>query len=1035
VKRSSEVTVHGEGRPISEKSEDPYRYGDRIERVIAHQARRRPDAAAVQQGETTLSYGELVSLAESIAAGLWAGGVRPDDCVPIRMERGLDFVAVLLGVLRVGACYIALDSSWPAERTRHVIERSRAGFVVQDPDVDGWRRSVHRDRVPEAPGDGREPACVFYTSGSTGRPKGALSPHRGTIRALVGNPAIPLDSDTVFHQAAPLPWDGLSLELWAPLLNGGRCVLLDRDRRTLDVDAVEVAIRRGVNSMWLTSSLFNVLVEECLPVFSQLRLLLVGGERVSPSHVRRVLDSAPGLHVVNGYGPVENTIFTTNHVITRADVADGRDDVPIGRPVPRTSVVLLDEDGNEVADGVVGELATSGDGLAVGYLGDPEETARRFIVHNGRRHYRTGDLAVVDPEGNLRFRGRVDRQLKVRGVRIEPSEVEEVIERHPSVSSVHAQRVAGPDAGSTYLGCLYTSMDGKPVDAAELREFVEHHLIEPMRPTRLVHVAQLPLNPNGKVDYAVAAGMLADDRPDGSGDVSDPADSLVEDLRHLLGLPYLRADTDLVQAGTTSLDVVRLAARIGSWAGRRLTVADVYRRRTLAKLLQAAPNGSWPRYSEFALSTPAVGPRPLSHAQQRFWLAEVGNPGLADNLIVLAYELVGELDIPVLRAALADAIRANAVLRTVYPEVDDLPVSRVMPAEQMEPMVEEITVAPDGRDPQEVAEELSRDWWDTPLRLERDLPLRARICRLGDDRFLLLLQVHHIAFDGWSEGILIRRLRQSYAARLAGVHEPPAAGPDYQAYAQWERQRLNEWRTAQLPFWRDVLRAVPPPFLPEPSGAVDAPRLELVHRVGPAAVDAITASASRAGVPVAAAFTAGVARAVANSFDVDDVCLGIVTNGRTEPAVEDLIGYLVNPLPLPLFGVRRRSAADLLDAVGARMIASLENAEVPFDELVRILGARRGRHPWFQVWSVLQAPAPNGRFGENLTLRSVRVRPPRTAIELMFEAIPEPDGGWLVVQLRRADGIDQARSERMLDELGGILDGADMSASAEGRQG
>ncbi|WP_188303372.1 amino acid adenylation domain-containing protein, partial [Streptomyces sp. CBMA123] len=502
-------------RPGADRS--PYHLGERIDQVVAGHARRTPDALALRQGDETVSYGELLARARSVAAGLRARGIGPGDFVPVLIERSPELVAVLLGVLTAGAAYIAMDPAWPAERTADVVRRSDARLVVVDrprPEAGAGAGAIvpsEELRGPEAGSvahtDGTAAACVFYTSGSTGRPKGVVSPHRGTIRTLVGCPTIPLDATTVFLQAAPLPWDAFALELWAPLLNGGRCVLLDRGVPALDADGLRRALAAGVDSMWLTSSLFTVLLEEAPEEFGRLRLLLVGGERVSVRHAREALTRFPGLRLVNGYGPAESTIFATTHAIGPADVAEDSTDIPIGRPVPCTGAVLLGPDGTVLTGPATGELALSGDGLAAGYLGDAAETARRFVLLDGVRHYRTGDVAGRDADGLLRHRGRTDRQVKLRGVRIEPGEVETVLETHPAVTSCLVFLVE-PVPGRPELAALYTTATGAPVPGPELRRTAAHRLLGAMVPTRLVHTERLPLGPTGKADQSAAAAIV-----------------------------------------------------------------------------------------------------------------------------------------------------------------------------------------------------------------------------------------------------------------------------------------------------------------------------------------------------------------------------------------------------------------------------------------------------------------------------------------------------------------------------------------------
>ncbi|MDX6721475.1 MAG: hypothetical protein QOJ63_3729, partial [Solirubrobacteraceae bacterium] len=327
-------------------------------------------------------------------------------------------------------------------------------------------------------------------------------------------------------------------------------------------------------------------------MFAGIRTLLTGAERVSSTHVRRVLELFPDMHVVNGYGPAESTIFATSHVIRAQDVAQGSTEVPIGKPVPCTTVAILSDD-RPAARGELGEIVIAGDGLALGYLGDDEETDRRFFeATDGRiapgRYYRTGDLAVLDEEGNLRFRGRVDRQIKIRGIRIEPGEIESVLATHPAVSSCHVLRVER-SAGRGELACVYASTDDRPVDETKLRRLAAERLLPAMVPSIIHHVLALPLLPNGKIDEPAVRDALAgrcDDEPSAGAVCVASADPLLLEVQEILGL-CVAAGQDLLDAGATSLDAVRLAARLSVRLKARVTIADIYRLRTFDAICAA----------------------------------------------------------------------------------------------------------------------------------------------------------------------------------------------------------------------------------------------------------------------------------------------------------------------------------------------------------------------------------------------------------------------------------------------------------------
>ncbi|MGW0832983.1 amino acid adenylation domain-containing protein [Streptomyces prunicolor] len=1006
---------------------NPYARGERIERVIAHHAERTPEAIALRQGDRAVTYAQLRQQAVTMAEALHAAGVRHGDCVPVRMERSPELVVALLAVLEAGATYIAVDTAWPAARTDLVIQRSGASVVVSEGNFARLAAGA-AEPVPLGPfEDGTDAACVFFTSGSTGQPKGVLSPHRGTIRTLVDCPSIPLDADSVFLQSAPLPWDGMSLELWAPLLNGGCCVLLDRDRPAVDAATLRELVEGGVNSLWLTSSLFNVLTEEDVEAFHGIRLLLVGGERVSPAHVRRVLTAFPTLHIVNGYGPAESTIFATTHVVRAQDVDGTATEIPIGRPVPRTGVALVNSSGGRTDPGDIGEIAISGDGLALRYLADPEATAKAFFDLDAVRHYRTGDLAVLDEDGTYRYRGRADREFKIRGVRIAPGEVEKALEAHPEIATSCVMRME-TTPGRPELACAYTTLHGAPLDSRELRDFAARTLLDAMMPTRQLHLRHMPLSATGKADYAAVRVLLEQDAaptPASAAPVTDSSDSVAHQLLaetgELLGRPGIAPHEDLFHAGLTSLDAVRLASRISSRTGAHTTAADVYRQRTLDKLLESS--GDREQSADAGPASLGVdhGDAPLSRAQKRFWLSEEFTPGDADNVIVLAYALTGPLDVQRFEASLGHLVARHAVLRTVYPYEGTGAVQRTLPADIATVSLEH-TTAPHhthGDDLRELAEEISADWWGRPTDLEKEPSLRLRLCRVDEQTHLFCVRVHHLAFDGWSETLFMEDLAAAMAPNGSPA-EPPHV--TYAGFSRWEQDRLGSWLQHDLPYWQEVLREPPRPFLPSPSEEdTQARRVESVLRVSPEVVARLTSAADTFGGPPVAALLAAAGRSLSQVFGVADLCLGTVSTGRHDPGLEPIVGCFVNSLPIPLASVPAQGAAELLTTCARTVAAALQHARTPFDELVRSLRPERDRHPWFQTWVIVQREPPRVCLGEGVSAEPLRIRPPHTGFELLIEAVPQPDGAWELLLSRRADGMSDAQAERLLEQLGTVL--------------
>jgi amino acid adenylation domain-containing protein len=472
-----------------------------IHGLFAEQAALRPMAMAVEQGDVKLTYGELEERAGRIARHLLALGLQPEERVAVLAERAPDLIAALLGILQAGGVYLPLDPSHPAERRAWMMRDAGAARLVDGMEPEELQGEGLE--LPDVPSESL--AYVMYTSGSTGTPKGVAVTHRNVVRLVRGTDFAALGPDQTWLQYAPISFDASTLEIWAPLLNGGRLVLFPGRMGSLD-DLARVVDTHGVTSAWLTAGLFHEMVDGCLEGLKPLSQLLAGGDVVSPEHARSVLAAHPGLTLINGYGPTEGTTFTCCHRLTDARQVGGS--VPIGRPIGNARAYVLDDRLEPVPVGGWGELYAGGEGLARGYLGRPDLTAERFVPdpfgEPGGRLYRTGDRVRWQADGTLEFQGRLDAQLKVRGFRVEPGEIEAALLACPGVQ--RAAVVATGPAGGRSLAAFWVG----EAQADDLRAALRSRLPEPMVPAVFMPIADLPLTPNGKVDRRALASLEVD---------------------------------------------------------------------------------------------------------------------------------------------------------------------------------------------------------------------------------------------------------------------------------------------------------------------------------------------------------------------------------------------------------------------------------------------------------------------------------------------------------------------------------------------
>ena len=1026
------------------------------------QAERTPDRTALVcgvNGPEQLSYRELARRARRLAARLGGRldgdgsglGAGPEIRVAVLAQRRPDLVASLLAVLSAGAAYVPVDPAYPDERISWMLEDSGATLAVADGagrerlERLGWpaERIVEPSLAGgssiaplrhEAPAAGHL-AYVIYTSGSTGRPKGVAITRRSAAARMewARRELAPEDLAGVLASTS-VCFDLSVFELFAPLGHGGTVVLVGN---ALDLPGVAWPVTL-VNTV---PSAMAELVRGGLP--SSVRVIALAGEPLSGALAARVMAAAPRARLLNLYGPSEDTTYSTRGAISEGvsqgispgTSDDGREPA-IGRPLPGSRAYVLDRALRPVPAGVPGELALGGVGLARGYLDRPALTAERFVPDPfgppGQRLYRTGDLARHRPDGALAFGGRLDRQVKVRGFRVEPGEIEAVLARHPAVRecAVVPLAVSRAEPGDfvRLAGC---AVPAAATSAGELRAFLAQRLPAYLVPGVIVLADALPLTPNGKVDRRALAATLANAGMQEEGGTAAARSALEQGVAELWrdvlgGASGAGAEDDFFAAGGHSLLAARLLSRTKETFGAAPPLASFLREPTLAALGRAV-EGSLGTTDTARLPLVPVGrdgPLPASYAQVRFWLLDRFEPGRVDYNVPLVARIEGGITPARLVLALSGVVRRHEALRTRIADPatasgpgapDSVPAQVIDPPPRRLPLpVVDLRALPRGVRWREARGRL-REEARRPFDLALDTLPRALLVRLGDREHALGLTFHHIACDGWSLGVLAREIGALYRAADTGagaaVAEPiegPLATPALQFadFAVWQRRRLDGGALdGALAAACRRLAGVEPLDLPtdRPRGAagtaVGSRAGHVPVEVPQEVAEAIAALARRAGATpfmvLLAAFEAWLARLSGGR----GFAVGTPAAGRGRRELEEMVGCLVNTLvlradfasgPSGPGGARGPSGIELVRRARDEALAAYAGEEVPFERLVEELAPAReaGRNPLFQAMLAFQdAPLPTLALGDARVV-PMTIEPPAARFDLTLSLQP-----------------------------------------------
>jgi amino acid adenylation domain-containing protein len=968
-----------------------------VHRIIESGVECHPDSPAYRSNSREWTYLELNDRANQLAHALLGNGIGKNQPVGISMTPGFEFIISLLAVLKAGGAYVPLDPEYPLPRLKSMIEETGLDIMLTvsghvgefEPvcptiiDVQSFEWPGTPRKNPDVDVDPADPAYMIFTSGSTGLPKGVTVLHRSITNLVMDTNYIRIDPTDRIAQLSNISFDAATFEIWGALLNGACLVDVPRETLLSHDSFSRLLDGQNITSLFITTTLFNQYARQDPAIFKGLRNVLFGGESCNPQSIREVMGHGPPENLVHVYGPTETTTFATWHRVDQ--VADNAETVPIGKPITNVRIYVLDKNQRPTAPGIPGELYVAGEGLARDYLNDPELTRAKFpeiTLPDGsiERTYKTGDIVVWSRPSGLRFKHRIDNQVKLRGFRIELDEIRLALNNHQDVHD-SILRIWKRHEGSPNLVAYVESGRTDPVFPGELKNHLKNNLPEYMIPGQVIVLKELPLNKNGKIDYP----SLPEPEMEMQGAVDlfvEPRTPIESELvgiwMEVFDRERLSVHDNFFDLGGHSLLAMQILNRVNQVFNLQLPLSSILNNLTIAELASQI-EGTGSRDNDHDSDViPRQPDRPahvLSHGQLSLFIQYIIYPNNPLYLISRAFHLTGPLSIPALQACTDELVERHESLRMIFRQGKPEPQVTIKNEVRTEIMLLDLP----GRDRASAYPAIIRKHVENhKLLLEKGPPFLISLMKINPTEHILIITMHHIISDGWSMEIFFRELNQLYNSKMADNSTPlPGIQTRFTDFVAWQKDYLGDMQSRpEKDYWLKKLGD----DLPELDLPIDFPRPEKLQNQGSIMSFEIPENLRPqikklcSGEHVTAFMTyLTLFKVVLHQYcRQTDIRVGIPTSGRNHVQLETVLGYFVEMLVIRTDLSGNPDLGTMLQRVKTSLLEAYRHHRIPFMELVKLINPprRQNRSPIVDVLFNFVSYE-----GLNLSFRDIRSEP------------------------------------------------------------